>query len=482
MKKKIETPKVFISYAWGSKEYQDKVLAFVSQLRGDGVDTVYDKFDLTEGNDTYAFMENCVRDKSITNVLMLLDPIYAKKADEHSGGVGTETQIISAKVYQETTQDKFIPVIMERDEYGNVCKPIYLQGRLHFDLSMPEEYDDTYKRLVKTLYGEEIYIKPELGKKPSWVEKPIAFSTKSVVIYDSLRKMQNDKIRRESFVIFLDEISGRIISFLQQYQESNLKNEKYDEIYSSTEPIKTDFLLLISNSSYIDDNYKAVMNFFEDIINVLPTNFSIGKEIVRVFIHELFLYTIAYFIKNKNYSVVGDILGKTYFNQRQYTNGTSADGFNIFYSESCHINFDKAVCERDDEKYYSGTAKYWISNINTEFCTKIQFVLADLICFNYSVYGRDYISEWLWFPITYIYENTYNSSIGGIAKRMISREYLQEILPLFGYDKVDDFIAKFKSVEESAQNICRDYRYSGAYQSAPLLCHFIKAEQIATLR
>ena len=172
MKKKIENPKVFISYAWGSEEYQNKVLAFVTQLRGDGIDTVFDKWDLTEGNDTNAYMERCVNDPSITNVLVLIDPVYAQKADDHSGGVGTETQIISAKIYQEVTQDKFIPVIMERDENGSVCKPTYLQGRLHFDLSLEEGYDNTYQRLVKKLYGEEVYAKPELGKKPLWVSKP----------------------------------------------------------------------------------------------------------------------------------------------------------------------------------------------------------------------------------------------------------------------------------------------------------------------
>ena len=53
MKKKIETPKVFISYAWGDDEYQKMVLAFASQLVADGVDVVFDKWDLTEGNNTY---------------------------------------------------------------------------------------------------------------------------------------------------------------------------------------------------------------------------------------------------------------------------------------------------------------------------------------------------------------------------------------------------------------------------------------------
>ena len=78
----------------------------------DGVEVILDVWDLEEGNDTHAFMEQCINEPTITNVLILLDPIYAKKANAHIGGVGTETQIISAKVYREVEQDKFIPIIL----------------------------------------------------------------------------------------------------------------------------------------------------------------------------------------------------------------------------------------------------------------------------------------------------------------------------------------------------------------------------------
>lgn len=57
-KKKIEKPKVFISYAWGTEQYQEKVLEFATQLMKDGIDVVFDKWDLNEGNDTYTFMES----------------------------------------------------------------------------------------------------------------------------------------------------------------------------------------------------------------------------------------------------------------------------------------------------------------------------------------------------------------------------------------------------------------------------------------
>ncbi len=452
----------------------------MSQLRSDGIDTVFDKWDLTEGNDTYAFMEQCVNDPCVTNVLMLLDPIYAKKADDHSGGVGTETQIISAKVYQEVTQDKFIPVVMERDEDGNVCKPTYLQGRLHFDLSVADNYDKEYQRLVKKLYGVEVYAKPELGQKPIWVDKPIVFSPKSIVVYDSLKSSQTARVKKDSFIKYLNSISDRILDFVKQH--SNLDNLEYLELYASTESIKTDFLLLLEYTSYVDDSHKAVASFLEDTYNAIPSNYSVGDEIIRVFIHELFLYIIAHYLKIKDYFSVDYILGKTYFNQRQYGYDSNADAFHMFYSGSEQTNLDNAVCARDGKKYLSGTAQYWTSNINTDFCSKEQFVLADLICFNYSVYGKDYIDGHEWFPVTYIYENRYNNSIERIAKKMISREFLQEIIYLFGYDNVDDFVEKIRSKGESLNADYRNYRYSGSFESAPLLGYYIKTEQIAKLR
>ena len=140
MKPSIENPKVFISYAWSNEEYQNKVLSFATALMNDGVDVLFDKWSLKEGNDTYAFMEKSVVDEKVTNVLILLDPVYEEKANNRQGGVGTETQIISNEVYNKTDQTKFLPIVFERKENGDIPKPVYLKQTLHFDLTN----DDTY--------------------------------------------------------------------------------------------------------------------------------------------------------------------------------------------------------------------------------------------------------------------------------------------------------------------------------------------------
>ena len=94
-----ENPKLFISYSWSSPEHEQKVLNLATELREAGIDVIFDKWDLKEGHDAFAFMEKMVNDLDIKKVVIVCDRIYAEKADGRSGGVGTETQIISPEIY-----------------------------------------------------------------------------------------------------------------------------------------------------------------------------------------------------------------------------------------------------------------------------------------------------------------------------------------------------------------------------------------------
>ena len=481
MKKKIDNPKVFISYAWGDEAYQKQVLAFASQLVSDGIDVVLDKWDLTEGNDTYTFMEKCATDPSITNVLMLLDPIYAKKADEHAGGVGTETQIISAKVYKEVTQDKFIPVVMKRDDDGAVCKPTYLEGRLHFDLSVPESYDVTYQRLVKTLFGEEIYAKPELGKKPKWVETPIVLPAKSTVVYESLKIISSSAARTDAFNVFLQDISNELIDYASPKQAVKKEHDDYLLLYDGSENIRNQYLQLLQFCPYIDNSQKSIADFLETTKNAISQYDCLSAETVEVRLHEIFIYTIAHYIKKKDYSAVGYLLGKTYFIRHRTYNESTARSFHLFYSGAKHQNLDEAVKARDGKRYYTGTGAHWIETLFTEYYTKEVFVLADLVCFNYSVYGSTYVDSWAWFPITYVYDNEYSSSIGDLGRRLSSKEFLNDVIPMFGYTTADQFIMKFKEIEAEPKRNYHDIRYPESFAPAGILSNFIKSDSLASL-
>ena len=122
-------PKIFISYSWSS---DDLVIPLAKRLVSHGVDVILDKWDLKEGQDKYVFMEQCVNDPEIDKVLIICDKKYAEKANNREGGVGDETVIISSEIYGNMKQEKFIPIIAERDEEGQPYDIVNIS--LHFFL------------------------------------------------------------------------------------------------------------------------------------------------------------------------------------------------------------------------------------------------------------------------------------------------------------------------------------------------------------
>lgn len=482
MENGIQNPKVFISYAWGNKDFQDQVMAFASQLISDGINVILDKWDLSEGNDTYAFMEKCVTDTSITNVLLLLDPIYAKKANEHSGGVGAETQIISAKVYKEVTQDKFIPVVVKRDENGGICKPAYLEGRLHFDLSLPDSYEIEYQRLVRTLYGVKTYEKPVLGKKPNWVDKPTMIPAQASFKYDMLRTNQSETATEECFISQLQLIQDSFIGFINDNSSNRVNGDSYIELYDESEGIRNDYLALIQYCSRFNDGRKSIAAFLESLANIAVQGNQVGHEITRIRAHELFLYTVSFFLKKQKYYDVGYLLGKTYFFNRNNYNNCQPVSFDLFYSGMHHDNLDNAKKKRDGKRYISGTGQHWIDTLASDYSTKKEFVFADLLCFNYSVYVQSFIGTQLWFPITYLYDNEYNSAVAEWGARLVSREFVEDVLPVFGYKSVEELKNKFQLIESESNSRYRNYRYPESFNTPRVFGEFITPDRIASLK
>ncbi len=162
-------PKAFISYSWSSPGHCDLVRYYAERLVNDGVDTLLDQWDLSEGQDKYAFMEKMVTDPAVSRVIIFSDQTYAQKADKREAGVGTESQIISKEVYEKVDQKKFIPVVCQRGEDGEPCLPAFLKSRIWIDFSTPESVNENWEKLLRALYGKPIHEKPSLGKPPSYL-------------------------------------------------------------------------------------------------------------------------------------------------------------------------------------------------------------------------------------------------------------------------------------------------------------------------
>jgi TIR domain len=116
------TPKIFPSYAW-SDERTTMVREICDRLVQDGIRCLLDQWHVKEGDDVFHFIEMSVKDPTVTSVLIFCDALYASKVDSRTGGVGTESQILTPELYAKVENTRFIPIICEYDEQGKACQP-----------------------------------------------------------------------------------------------------------------------------------------------------------------------------------------------------------------------------------------------------------------------------------------------------------------------------------------------------------------------
>ena len=164
-------PKVFISYSWSSPEHEVRVLDLATDLRGSGVDAVLDKWDLREGQEASAFMEQMVTDESIAKVIIVSDRAYAEKSDKRTGGAGTEAQIISPKLYAGEDEGKFVALVFEKDERGKAYLPAYYTSRIFIDFTDPARATDSFEQLVRWVYDKPLHKRPDIGRAPAYLDE-----------------------------------------------------------------------------------------------------------------------------------------------------------------------------------------------------------------------------------------------------------------------------------------------------------------------
>lgn len=199
-------PKVFLSYCYTSSEFVERVDKLANDLTSDGVQVVFDRWDLREGQDLHAFMEQAVNDPTVTHVLILCDPTYAQKANGRRGGVGTETLILSPSVYENAGQRRVVPVIMERDPEDRVQVPTYLNNRRYIDLSSDERMAENYEQLIRHLYDRPARPRPGLGQPPAYLDEQ----------YVPLQTAAAERLARTALLGHRGDAPGRLADYLDR--------------------------------------------------------------------------------------------------------------------------------------------------------------------------------------------------------------------------------------------------------------------------
>lgn len=469
-------PKIFISYAWGNKEVKDRVKELVERLRHDGVDVVLDIWDLKEGQDKYAFMEQSVNDETIDRVLIICDKVYKNKADNREGGVGDETVIISPEVYKHNQQSKYIPVIFERDENGETYIPTYISSRMYIEFSLGNE--DDYEQLLRMLYEKPLNKKPPLGEMPSWL---LEDNSENIKMEGEVRKLKkaNENGRWDFAKNNARKFTDIIINALNEQQnvETFKKADAIDKVKALKKIRDCVFEYIEELAANEELSAEFLIRLFERLYNETPkadgvTYSQSNVDCFAFFRWELFIGVTAILLNYESYSILYEILKNTYFLRSNFYSG-SEQRPSGYLEYNRYIDSIEENKSHFDKNYFSKIAFLLCGREKYPILTKDAMARADLVLYQLSTVF-DIVSYRMynfWFPYMYSYVK------GDLLwKRLVSRRQCEKIMPLFGVDN----IIKLKNLISQAKHDS-GVRFSGAFNAAPNILDYIKEKDIGTL-
>lgn len=446
--------KVFISYSWTTPELENWVLELAERLVLDGIDVVLDKWNLKKGQDKYVFMEQSVTDPTINKVLIILDKGYAEKADNRRGGVGTEAQIISPEVYSEVKQEKFIPIIYERDEHNEIYAPSFLKSRIYIDLSNENTFEDEFEILERTIANKPLHKKPPLGKLPNYLLNDTETRSKTSILlqrFDNILK-NKPKLINSSIKEYLDEFLPIFNTFTFKVEDTSLMvvGKQIFDILDNYLPQKNEFVLFFDKLFRANEDFDSdlIIEFLEQAYSIkinTKTRYNAETEPIEFALNELFLSLIALSYKYKNYLFIGELIYSKY-KIRDSIPRLVKHSFVIFYQYIQDIGSYYNQLKLTGQTYHNPAAALLIERITTPL-TKELVVEADLICYYLSelfdIRDTGFTRE-RWFPNLYIYKEDHQPDI---ITSLTSKRHFERVKTLFNCSTPEELITKLKEYE-----------------------------------
>ncbi|MEN7430590.1 SEFIR domain-containing protein [Chromobacterium sp. TRC.1.1.SA] len=475
----MNPPKLFISYSWSNPDHEKKVVDIATELRESGVDVILDKWDLKEGNDAITFMEKMVTDPELKKVAIICDEKYASKADGRAGGVGTETQIISKEVYDNQGQDKFVAVVFEKDEHGKAYLPTYYKSRIYIDLSVEDKYSDNFDQLLRWIYDKPLYIKPKIGNTPSFLSENPQKSLGTTALFNRcIDAIKNDKPHAIGTV---DEYFSKFTEGLEQFRIEKTAEAFDDDVMGSIDaflPYRNQAIQLFTTISKYAQNENLTHHlhrFFESLIPYMDRPKNVNQYMewdydnFRFIIHELFLYSIAIFLKNDRITQANYLLQNQYYIPTNDGGKASMANFSIFWKDVRSLDYRNSRLQLNRISLRADLLKERSASTGIDF---IHLMQADFVAFmRFEIEPND--DYYYWLPETLAYLGPFNNPFE-IFSRSTSKSYFEKSKILLNIESVEDLEPLLNSYKDGSRQLPR-LSYRGWSPSA-----LIGYEKLAT--
>jgi hypothetical protein len=432
-------PKVFISYSWTVK---DKVKELAERLLANGIDVVLDLWSLKPGQEKYIFMEQSVNDETISKVLVICDKSYCEKANARTGGVGDETIIISPEIYGKVAQEKFIPIVFEKDTSGKVYLPHYMKSRIYIDLSSEDErYEEEYEVLLRNIHNKPQYTKPAIGKRPEWLEEQNVDFYMIKDIIKQLNGVNADNIKKIKTLTKRAEIGILVAIKSFKLDETKSSQKALLETIGKMKPLRDLVIDYIDASSTTNESLSTiVVGLFENLYNSLHDGSDLKDnqqylvEAYDFFIWELFISISAYCLASNQYFELNQILTHSYYLREDNSEIYEYANYDKFFKIGDFIE-NRCKLECYEPKLATLQGDLLIKREYKPILTKESLSNADVVlCQLYRMLLKDKAIWFYWYPISYIYSDTRIK----FWMRMKSRKYCEYVLPLFSAGSIQE--------------------------------------------
>lgn len=445
-----QSPRVFISYSWTSPAHKDRVLQLAKDLRNSGVDAILDRWEIKEGHDVNAFMEKMGTDSSITKVIMICDKEYVEKANRREAGVGIEAQIITTKIYEKQEQDKFVAVVVERDEDHRHCIPVFYGSRRFIDSTDISKYGETLEQILRWIFEKPALKKPAIGKIPDFLMENqsdiSAVSHQSRHTCDVIRRHQSHapSLVREFFKAQSKE--------MERFRLDPKKSDKFDDLvvrniesFLHHRNAIIQVFTSLSQNELREESVKIVHRFLEDLIPYM-LKFTSNRyrawdnDNFSFIAHELFLYAVACFLRDEQFDAVNYLLSQGYYVPSDISlYASNMTDFNVFSRDLVSLDYRKKRLQSNRTSLHSDFLQERSGESGVEFRHLLQ---ADLVLFLRSHLENKIENTYhRWIPLT-LFNTPYGQTSFEIFARSCSETYFNKMKKILGI-KEKDTLGKF---------------------------------------
>ena len=160
----------FVTYAWDTEEYDEKILKFVALLRNNGIDADCDK-NIMEEQTAPNFNQVMHDGLNCDKVIIVLSKKYKEKTDCENTGVNKEYNVIATKMSSEKSRKKFIFVTFQGTSEKDLEEivPNMFSGVEILNLSKMD--DNVINKLFAKLSDEKTFVLPPVADKMPDIKK-----------------------------------------------------------------------------------------------------------------------------------------------------------------------------------------------------------------------------------------------------------------------------------------------------------------------